>query len=114
MLELTKEPRIEIKFVGPRKNKKKAISALKELGFAESAETISWRELFPDITDDLLPGAALKGARVKEDITQKQLAEKTSIPQSHISEMENGKRSIGKTRAKRLAEALKIGYRVFL
>jgi len=38
----------------------------------------------------------------------------TGIPQSHISEMENGKRPIGKKRAKILAKALKVGYKVFL
>ena len=42
------------------------------------------------------------------------LAELTSIPQRHISEMERGKRSIGKERAKKLAEALNVDYRVFL
>jgi plasmid maintenance system antidote protein VapI len=36
------------------------------------------------------------------------------IPQRHISEMENGKRPIGKEMAKRLGKALNIGYKVFL
>jgi transcriptional regulator with XRE-family HTH domain len=38
----------------------------------------------------------------------------TGIPQRHISEMENGKRPIGKKNAKKFAEVLKIDYRVFL
>ena len=42
------------------------------------------------------------------------LAELTGIPQRHISEMENGKRPIGKEMAKRLGKALNIGYKVFL
>lgn len=67
-------------------------------------------ETFPDGT----PGTMLKGARFKEDMTQAQLAEASGIPRRHISEMENGRRSIGKERAKRLAEALKVDYRVFL
>jgi len=33
---------------------------------------------------------------------------------SHISEMENGKRTIGKEMAKRLAKALGTEYKVFL
>lgn len=57
---------------------------------------------------------ALRGYRTREDLTQVQLAELTGIPRRHISEMENGKRSIGKEREKRLAEALKCDYRVFL
>jgi transcriptional regulator with XRE-family HTH domain len=59
-------------------------------------------------------GVCLAGSRVKEGLTQKQLSELTGIPQSQISEMENGKRPIGKKRAKILAKALKVGYKVFL
>lgn len=52
--------------------------------------------------------------RGKEALTRKQLAELTGIAQHHISEMENGKRSIGKETAKKLTKALNIDYRVFL
>ncbi len=57
---------------------------------------------------------SLRGLRYREDITQRRLAEITDIPQRHISEMENGKRPIGKETAKRLAEALNSDYRTFL
>jgi len=61
------------------------------------------------------PGAvALAGLRYREDLTQVQLADLTGIPQRHISEMENGKRPIGKERAKVLARVLNTDYRVFL
>jgi len=53
-------------------------------------------------------------ARLKEGITQKKLSELTGIPQSHISEMENSRRQIGKKRAKLLAKALNVGYKVLL
>jgi len=43
-----------------------------------------------------------------------ELSELTGIPQSYISEMENGRRQIGKKRAKILAKALTVGYKVFL
>jgi transcriptional regulator with XRE-family HTH domain len=56
----------------------------------------------------------LRAARTKEDLSQIQLAQRTGIPQRHISEMEHGKRAIGKERAKKLAEALHIDYHVFL
>ncbi len=59
-------------------------------------------------------GVALRGARGKEGLTQKQLAEKTGIAQHHISEMENGKRPIGKETARKLATVLRVDYRVFL
>jgi plasmid maintenance system antidote protein VapI len=44
----------------------------------------------------------------------KKLSHLTGIPQGHISEMENGKRAIGRESAKRLGKALNINYKVFL
>ena len=55
---------------------------------------------------------ALRAYRTREDLTQRELAEKVGIPQRHISEMENGKRPIGKEMAKRFSEALGVDYRV--
>ncbi len=50
----------------------------------------------------------LRGARSREDLTQVALAELTGIlPQRHLSEMEHGKRPIGKENAKKLAKALR-------
>jgi DNA-binding XRE family transcriptional regulator len=57
---------------------------------------------------------ALRAYRHREGLTQKRLAELTGIQQHHISEMENGKRTIGKERARRLAEALHCDYRRLL
>ncbi len=57
---------------------------------------------------------ALRAYRHRENLTQRQLAELAGIPQRHISEMENGKRVIGKEMAKRLAKVLHTDYRVFL
>ncbi len=58
---------------------------------------------------------ALRAYRTRQGMTQKQLSENTGIPQRHISEMENGKRGIGKERARLLAKALQVtDYRVFL
>ncbi|MBI4775156.1 MAG: helix-turn-helix transcriptional regulator [Deltaproteobacteria bacterium] len=56
----------------------------------------------------------LRGARHRQGLTQIQLAALTGIPQRHISEMENGKRSIGKARARTLGKALNLSYRVLL
>jgi plasmid maintenance system antidote protein VapI len=47
-------------------------------------------------------------------LTQTELAAKIGVKPHHISEMEKGKRSIGKNMAKRLAKALNTGYKVFL
>lgn len=60
------------------------------------------------------PGLALKGARLKEGLTQTQLAKQLHIRQENLSKMEHGKRPISPTMAKRLAKILKIDYRIFL
>jgi DNA-binding XRE family transcriptional regulator len=52
------------------------------------------------------PAGALKAYRLREDLTQAQLAMKTGIAQSHISAMERGKRAIGIKSAKTMAKAL--------
>ena len=105
---------ITLLFTGPSQNEEKAIEALHDLGFTDASDSIPWRDAFPEFESDLLPGVALAGARAKEGLTQQELAHLTGIPQRHISEMENGKRRIGKIRAKRLAKVLNIGYKVFL
>jgi DNA-binding XRE family transcriptional regulator len=79
----------------------------------EEKELYSIEELSPELTWNS-GGVAIRGARGKEGLTQKQLAELTGIAQHHISEMENGKRPIGKETARKLASALNIDYRVFL
>ena len=49
-------------------------------------------EVFPEFHI----GHALRGLRSREGLTQKQLAEMIGAKPNHISEMENGKRPIGK------------------
>jgi ribosome-binding protein aMBF1 (putative translation factor) len=70
-------------------------------------------ELSPELKTNRV-GVCIRGGRVKEGLTQKQLAEQIGIAQHHISEMENGKRTVGKEMAKKLAEVMNIDYRVFL
>jgi ribosome-binding protein aMBF1 (putative translation factor) len=114
----TKEPPTDaqctLAFVGPMAHAEAARTALQALGFQEEPETIPWREALAPIPEAELPGRMLRAARHKEDLTQIQLAKLTGMPQRHISEMEHGKRAIGKERAKKLAGVLKIDYHVFL
>jgi plasmid maintenance system antidote protein VapI len=78
-------------------------------------ESFPWREVAKDEIEKYTEaGVMLKGCRYKADLTQKALAEALGISQHHISEMENGKRPIGKSMAKRLAEFFRTDYRVFL
>jgi len=76
----------------------------------EDEDLLTWEEAFPELG----PGDVLKGARDREGLTQNELAEKIGVKPHHISEMEKGKRSIGKDMARRLARALNTGYKVFL
>lgn len=76
-------------------------------------ERMDWREAFPELKNNET-GIMIRGSRTKEGITQRELAKLTGIPQRHISEMENGKRVIGKERAKKLAAALNVSYKIFL
>jgi DNA-binding XRE family transcriptional regulator len=62
----------------------------------------------------ITPGKRLDAERFKRSLTQTTLSKMTGIPQHHISEMENGKRPIGKETAKKLAAAFSVDYRVFL
>jgi ribosome-binding protein aMBF1 (putative translation factor) len=81
----------------------------------KESESRPWREVINELRpDDSIPSAILRGSRGKEELTQVQLSERTGIPRRHLSEMEHGKRTIGKETAKKLAKALNCDYRVFL
>ncbi|MEW6379903.1 MAG: helix-turn-helix transcriptional regulator [bacterium] len=114
MLEPTKKRTttgyVEIRFRIPVKNLDKVKKAMADYGAEEAADSTPWREVCPDFNASL----ALQGARHRESLTQKELARLIGISQTHISEMEHGKRPIGKEMAKRLAKALHVDYRVFL
>jgi DNA-binding XRE family transcriptional regulator len=79
-------------------------------GQDEEDRLYSIDEVFPDFH----PGDTLKGARLMHELTQAQLAAMIGVKASHISEMEKGKRTIGKEMARRLAKALNTSYQVFL
>ena len=118
MLEPTKKrpTEIELRFKGPEHKQQEAVNVLREMGFVpvEPSNTgTPWQASFPALEENA-GGVYLAGARHREGLTQHQLAERCGLPQRHISEMENGKRPIGKENAKRLAAALHVDYRVFL
>ena len=72
-------------------------------------------ELFAELNrEGTEVGVMLRAARLREDLTQKELADKLGIPQGHISAMEHGKKSIGKKMAQRLANVLNISHKVFV
>jgi len=86
--------------------------------FAESLDSKEYRsystsEVFPEHVGREQE-VALRAYRNREGLTQKRLAQLTDITQRQISEMENGKRSIGNDQARILAEALHCDYRQLL
>lgn len=67
-------------------------------------------EVFGEIT----PGDCMRGLRAREDLTQKQLAEKLGVRPHHISEMENGRRAISVQMAKKIQSVFGGTYKSFL
>ena len=115
MSEAMKKPTtggyVEVRFRIPVTKVVEAKQALASYGaIAEEPESVPWEKVYPDFNGSV----ALRGARKREALTQKELARLVGISQTHVSEMEHGKRPIGKEMAKRLAKALKVNYRVFL
>jgi DNA-binding XRE family transcriptional regulator len=89
--------------------------AIEEAAALSSRELLSaeetdreFRKLVPDSGS---PAAALRAYRKRRDLTQRELAKKSDIPQPHIAAMESGKRPIGLIAAKKLALALGVDYR---
>ena len=60
------------------------------------------------------PGSILRGLRYRDSLTQVALSKLAGIPRRHISEMENGKRPIGRQNARKLAAAFNTDPRMFL
>lgn len=117
MLEHMKEHHTEqttIRFYGPANKREEAAQLLKKIGYIDLQETAPWREAFPEISEDDSPAVCLRALRRREALTQKGLADRADIPQSHISMMECGKMQIGVQRAKKLGKALNVGYKLFL
>ncbi|MES2122847.1 MAG: helix-turn-helix transcriptional regulator [Chlamydiota bacterium] len=94
-----------------RLTRKKAITSRPK----KPEASIPWREVAKaNIKKYSETGLALRGARFRAELTQKQLAVKLKVLPHHISEMEHGKRPISKKMAQKLSKILNIDYRVFL
>lgn len=76
---------------------------------------ISSRILFQSINKKYTkPGALLHGLRIRENLTQVEMAKKIKVTQSDISQMEKGSRRIGRNIAQRIQKAFGTDYRSFL
>ena len=83
-----------------------------------------------DYADEALPWREISGARMKAaggesahmvrtsremaGMTQVELAKLLKMPQANLSQVESGRRSVGKALAKKMAKIFQVDYRVFL
>lgn len=78
-------------------------------------DSIPWREAAKDLIAKYTEtGMLIRGGRHKAGLTQKELAKKIGVLPHHISEMEHGKRPVGKKMAQKFGEIFNVDYRVFL
>ena len=81
----------------------------------EDSESVSVDEALKETYAETgKPATHLRGFRLRDNLTQAQLAKKIGTTQSAIASMESGRRSIGKATAKKLAEVFDTAYRAFL
>lgn len=79
----------------------------------ESDEPVEWESLAKErIEKHSKAGLVLRGMRYRENLSQKELAQRSNVSQNEISKIENGKRAVGEKVAKRLAAALRMDYRL--
>ena len=118
MLVHAKKPHIDLEIRGEgtkiieeliRKN-------IPDVEISDEDEYVLYKEtdFFKEMEAKTTPGKNLWVYRDNSGLTLRQLSEKTGIAESHISEMENDKRGIGRITAKKLGKALNCDYRRFL
>lgn len=96
-----------------RKHHTETTSSLKTS--KEIDKPMSIDDFFKDSFGDLPHWAVvLRGLRNREGLTQTAMGNLLGIPQGNISQMESGKRPIGKQIAKKLAALFKTDYHFFL
>ncbi len=118
----TKQAPCKVVIEVPGKAKKLTFVSAKHLQKLEDflekygeSESISWEALAKDrIAKYKKSGLALRGARYREGLSQKELAKRTGVSQENISKMENGERTIGEKVAKKLAKALRIDFELLI
>ncbi|HEM6962617.1 TPA: helix-turn-helix transcriptional regulator [Legionella pneumophila] len=83
--------------------------------YLSDPETVSADEAFKDLINQYgKAGALLKGIRIREELNQTDFAKLIGVTQANLSSMESGARSIGKNKAKIIAEMFDVDYRSFL
>lgn len=118
-----KEPTYKVVVEMPGKKKVLSFVPAEHLGkleaflekYGQPEDSIEWEELAASrIKKHRKAGLALRGARFREGLSQKELSKRSGVSQENISRMENGQRPIGEKVAKKLAKVLKIDFRLLL
>lgn len=79
-------------------------------GAVDLNDRIPWREVLPAVH----PGRVLRALRRRENLSQKDLAEKIGTQQPNISAIEKEEREIGKALAMKIGKIFKTDYKLFL
>jgi len=113
---ITIQDKSPMSFLIPRHVMPKLIELLNSFQNSEdNEETLPIADVFKDLYAKYGKiGSTIRGCRARDNMTQTELAQKLNIHQSHISQMEHGKRTIGKKMAHKLAKIFNSDYRLFL
>ena len=102
-------------FLVPIAKANSILKLIEEYRVDDENELIDAEHAFEDINKKYTKaGALLQGFRLRDNLTQTQLAKKLETSQPAIAAMESGDRPIGKTVAKKLAKIFDTDYRHFL
>lgn len=86
-----------------------------EESMTEGDNPMSVGEMISKLCENLPEWAVLlRGLRYREGLTQAEMGRLLKIAQGNISQMEHGKRPIGKRLAKKIASLFKTDYHLFL
>lgn len=93
---------------------KRIVSSLSR--YKEEEKAIPWRDA---LKEDIEAGGGnstyfIRGAREAAGMTQTELAEELGIQRTNLSNIERGKRPVGKDLARKFGKIFKVDYRVFL
>lgn len=98
----------------PLSHQKEVEKVLKKYSEEDDAP-VAWEVLAKErIEKYRKSGLVLRGMRYREGLSQKRLAEASGITQNEISNIENGKRTVGKKVAEKLAKVLNFDYQMLL
>ncbi len=96
----------EITLIGPADKLEQLKRVARLFEFDNAHETTS----ADDIIDSLTPGICLRSYRIREDMKQKDLAERADISLKLLTDLENDKAKMPADLAKRIAEVLHCNY----